>query len=375
MLGKKLTGAVFLLMLFAAPCLIAAGGGTRALLRAAGSIYAPLGKLETAMTEQFPAADRLRKLEVSLSYMGGQKEQNGVFISGDSLTLDVQPKSLSVINDNTLAMIDFADEHQIPSYVMLIPTACAVQQSKVPYDKVAPLYNQRQLIDDVYRRVSGRVTAIDVYPTLFNHQDEYIYYNTDNTITGLGGYYIYSAAAKNLLRSNPRGLDQYEVEHLDYNYYGDLYALSPYREVSADRVSVYSYVSRFQRDYIVTHYDASGIRRYYTLYPRFRAELGDSMAVVLGGMSPVIDISIIGNTTNSKRLLLFGDRSVQGYVPFLLAHYERVTVVDTTQAAPEQLGRINLRDYSQVLFAWSVDHYVTADQLSLLDSLDAARGS
>ena len=226
MLGKKLTGTVFLLMLFAVPCLIAAGGGGRALLRAAGSIYAPLGKLETAMAEQFPAADRLRKLEVSLSYMGGQKEQNGVFISGDSLTLDVQPKSLSVINGNTLAMIDFADEHQIPSYVMLIPTACAVQQGKVPYDKVAPLYNQRQLIDDVYRRVSGHVTAIDVYPTLFNHQDEYIYYNTDNTITGLGGYYIYTAAAKNLLRSNPRGLDQYEVEHLDYNYYGDLYALS-----------------------------------------------------------------------------------------------------------------------------------------------------
>ena len=55
--------------------LIAAGGGGRALLRAAGSIYAPLGKLETAMAEQFPAADRLRKLEVSLSYMGGQKEQ------------------------------------------------------------------------------------------------------------------------------------------------------------------------------------------------------------------------------------------------------------------------------------------------------------
>lgn len=93
----------------------------------------------------------------------------------------------------------------------------------------------------------------------------------------------------------------------------------------------------------------------------------------LGGMSPVIDISIIGSTTNSKRLLLFGDRSVQGYLPFLLAHYERVTVVDTTQAAPEQLDRINLRDYSQVLFAWSVDHYVTADQLSLLDSLGAAQ--
>ncbi|MFR1109999.1 MAG: hypothetical protein ACLSDO_02525 [Anaerotruncus colihominis] len=75
MLGKKLTGTVFLLMLFAVPCLIAAGGGGRALLRAAGSIYAPLGKLETAMAEQFPAADRLRKLEVSLATWAGRRKR------------------------------------------------------------------------------------------------------------------------------------------------------------------------------------------------------------------------------------------------------------------------------------------------------------
>ena len=67
--------------------------------------------------------------------MGGQKEQNGVFISGDSLTLDVQPKSLSVINGNTLAMIDFADEHQIPSYVMLIPRHVPSSRARFPMTK------------------------------------------------------------------------------------------------------------------------------------------------------------------------------------------------------------------------------------------------
>ena len=41
----------------------------------------------------------------------------------------------------------------------------------MPYDSIAPLYNQPQLIDDVYRRVSGHVTAINVYPTLFNHPE------------------------------------------------------------------------------------------------------------------------------------------------------------------------------------------------------------
>lgn len=273
-MSKKLSGVVFLAAVFAVPLFLLLRGGGRPLWDAVAGESGTFAKLEQAFAEQFPSSDALRRLQVSLNYMGGGKEQNGVFISGDSLTLDVQPKSLSVINDNTLAMIDFADDYQIPSYVMLIPTACAVQQGKVPYDSIAPLYNQPQLIDDVYRRVSGHVTAINVYPTLFNHQDEYIYYNTDNTTTGLGGFYIYTAVAKKLgLR--PRALEDFSIEHIDYDYYGDLYALSPYREVSPDRVSVYNYNSQYQRSYTVTHYSADGTsRRYYTLYPKFKKELG-----------------------------------------------------------------------------------------------------
>ena len=79
--------------------------------------------------------------------------------------------------------------------------------------------------------------------------------------------------------------------------------------------------------------------------------------VAIGGNVPP-DVAL----ANAKKLV--------AHLPFETVP---VTVVDTTQAAPEQLDRINLRDYSQVLFAWSVDHYVTADQLSLLDSLGAAQ--
>ena len=372
-MSKKLSGVVFLAAVFAVPLFLLLRGGGRPLWDAVAGESGTFAKLEQAFAGQFPSSDALRRLQVSLNYMGGGKEQNGVFISGDSLTLDVQPKSLSVINDNTLAMIDFADDYQIPSYVMLIPTACAVQQGKVPYDSIAPLYNQPQLIDDVYRRVSGHVTAINVYPTLFNHQDEYIYYNTDNTTTGLGGFYIYTAVAKKLgLR--PRALEDFSIEHIDYDYYGDLYALSPYREVSPDRVSVYNYNSQYQRSYTVTHYSADGTsRRYYTLYPKFKKELGGTMDIPLGGISPVVDIDI-GNPSYINRLLIFGDRSVQSYLPFLLIYYEQVTLVDTATATPELLQSLRLGRYNQVLFAFSVDSYVSADQLSLLSELPAPPG-
>ena len=172
----------------------------------------------------------------------------------------------------------------------------------------------------------------------------------------------------------PRALEDFSIEHIDYDYYGDLYALSPYREVSPDRVSVYNYNSQYQRSYTVTHYSADGTsRRYYTLYPKFKKELGGTMDIPLGGISPVIDIDI-GNPSYINRLLIFGDRSVQSYLPFLLIYYEQVTFVDTATATPELLQSLRLGRYNQVLFAFSVDSYVSADQLSLLSELPAPPG-
>lgn len=366
---KRISGIAFLLILFAVPVLLLYTIGTKPLYRAATARSNPLNQLEETLTEQFPGADILRALQVSLSYAGGSKEQNGVFISEGKLMLDLQPKNLTLSNSNMLAMIDFAGISGRPSYVMLVPTACAIMQSSVPYAEVAPLYNQKQFIEDVYRRVSGHVTAINVYPTLFNHQDEYLYYNTANTLTGMGGYYVYAAAAPKLGISKVRGIEEFEVEHLDYQYYGDLYRRSPYRAVKPDRVSAYSF-SRSWRSYEVTHYDADGARRYYTLYPRFKQKLGDTMDVLLGGMSPVVDIRIGDPLNNRRQLLIFGDRSVQSYLPFLMINYERVTVVNTATVTPALLKKINVDSYNQVLFSYGVDSFMTADQLSVLNTLE-----
>ena len=371
---KRISGAIFLLMILAVPVMLLWNGGWQLLQRAATARTDPLGKVEQVTSEQFPWSSALKQLQVSVNYLAGGKEQNGVFISGNTLSLDVQPKDQETINKNTLSMVDFADDYQVPTYVMLIPTACAVQQERVPYAQVAPLYDQRMLIDDTYRLVSGHVTAIDVYPTLFSHQDEYIYYNTDNCTTGLGGYYIYEVAARRLGIARVRGMEEFSVEHLDYGYYGDLYEKSPYSAVEPDRVSAY-YFNKSWRSYTVTHYDRNGSRRYYTLYPKFRGELGDTMDILLGGMSPVIDIEI-GNSlysgqAYSSQLLIFGDRSVQSYLPFLLTNYERVTVVDTSSVTPAMLSEIDVEHYNQVLFAYSVDSFVSMDQMSVLSALPA----
>ena len=181
----------------------------------------------------------------------------------------------------------------------------------------------------------------------------------------MGGYYIYAVAAQKL-GLKPRGIHEFSVEHLDYNYYGDLYARSPYREIPPDRISAYS-MSKY---YTVTHYENDGrSRRYYTLYPQFREVLGDVKDVLLGGVSPIVTIDVGNAAESTRQLLIFGDRSMQSYLPFLLVHYPKVTFVDTASISPSLLEQVDVSRYNQILFAYMADSFIDSDQLSILSWL------
>lgn len=359
---RKLSGLFFILLIFGLSIFICINGGGR-IMAAFGAKEEQLQRAEAAVSQTFPGTLELQQFRVALNYLSGRKEQNGVYIAGDMLMKDVQPSNQNVINSNINSVLQLAKSMQRPTYLMLIPTSCAIVQSKVPYNDVAPLYSQRQLIDDVYRRISGNVTAIDVYPVLFNHQTEPIYYHTHNAPTGLGGYYIYTAVAKKFGLTNVHGLEQFSVEHIDTQFYGDLYKLSPFHSIEPDRVSAYQYAdaSGTRRGYTVTHYDTQGQRRYFTLYPRFKKELDGSLGTLLGGVSPIVDIQV-GKRQN-KNLLVIGDATMQSYLPFLLAHYGRVTFIDAARLTPQMMERIDVEDYGQLLIAFSVDSFIEARQL------------
>ncbi len=366
---KKILAGLMAMLLFAGPLTLTITNTWGYALR---QLFPQLVSQQT-LESQLEGVTRLRQGQFALNYLGGNKEQNGIFLGSDgALMLDMQPRDQETSNRNLLGILDFLEDHQRPTYLMLIPTACAIRQSNVPYSEVAPLYDQRQMIDDIYRRVSGQVTTIDVYPTLFRNQNEYIYYNTENNLTGLGGYYVYSAAARRLGQTHPRGIEEFSVRHLDENYYGSLYLQAPYFNTVPDRVSTYTF-SRYWRSYTVTKWDTDGgLRRYYTLYPQERQALAGAMGVLFGGESPITEISVgSGDTANNynQNLLIFGDQSVFSYLPFLLVSYERVTVVDTRSATRELLSQLDVSQYNQVLFSYLVDQFLNQDQMRALSSL------
>ncbi len=313
-----------------------------------------LSGVEDYLRRSLPGAQQLRMRVLDLRVAMGQTEQRGIFYTPQGLIKDLKVTAgQSVANSNTREIIRFAERHQKPVYTMLIPTACAIKQQWVP--QYAPLYNQKNFIEDTYRNFAGKVTVIDVYPTLFANRENYVFYNTDSNLTSYGGYLLYEAAAERM-KLTPYPLDQFEQRYLVHDYYGDLYQVWPQRTVQGDVLTTYRF-SDASIGHIVTHPQAKPPASYRTLYPAFKADTASPYSLYLGGYSPVIEIDTVGHS-HSARLLVFGDRTALSYLPFLSLHYAHITFIDPAALDKQQLAQLQVKEYDQVFFAYSLETYL-----------------
>ena len=162
----------------------------------------------------------------------------------------------------------------------------------------------------------------------------YTYYRTESNLTGLGGYYLYTALAARL-GLTARALSDFDIEHLAQDYYGDLYQRSNYKGIRPDLITLYRF-SRYDRQYLLTHTDNGETRQYSTLFPTHLAALDSPVSVLLGGIGQRLDLSVVSPFEES--MLVFGDETAIAYLPFLSVHYGQVTLIDLSRATPEQLA-------------------------------------
>lgn len=73
---------------------------------------------------------------------------------GDTMLMkNVQPPDDEISYQEQAVDIDLASFQEHPTYVMLLPTACAIKQQELP--EYINLFNQRSYIDSVYTEMSG----------------------------------------------------------------------------------------------------------------------------------------------------------------------------------------------------------------------------
>jgi hypothetical protein len=82
---------------------------------------------------------------------------------------DIKVIDEDIAVDNINVVLNLAEEMKFPVDFMLIPTACAIRQEYIP--NYAEIYNQKQYIDQVYKRFSGVLNCIEVYQQLLNNRN------------------------------------------------------------------------------------------------------------------------------------------------------------------------------------------------------------
>jgi hypothetical protein len=181
-----------------------------------------------------------------------------------------------------------------------------------------------------------------------------------------------------------RVFSRYAVQYLDYDFYGDLYSAplagtgraagvpEPLQNLKPDILSLYRY-SDSPREYTVTRSGEGETLTYHTLYPMQKMLLGSPTDVYLGGPSPRIDIATSMNTAseNKTRLLVFGDKTAAAYLPFLLNHYQEVTLHDLSLMDESEIQALRPDLYDKVVFAYSIESYIHSnDHIARINGID-----
>ncbi len=313
-----------------------------------------LEDLEKAMGQSIPFSEELSDLAVQIKTKGGAREFDDIFIGDDILVEDIGYPNEEQMNKNISTLLKFSENSRIPTYVMLLPTKCAIKQNEIP--QAAPLFNQKQFIEKTYNNLLGKATVVDVYPALFSKLNEDLYYKTDPGFTALGGYTVYEVLAQRL-DNIPKPQEDFDIQYITHDYYGETYQKSKWKSVSPDVIAVYRY-QKNNRNYMVTHNEEYQYS-YDSLYPEQMMQLSDDKDVLLGGNTG--DITIRSNLKNENTLLIIGDDSILPAVPFLAAHYSQIRFIDPTEMSSQELAQIDCFSYQRLLISYSVDTFIHDD--------------
>lgn len=245
------------------------------------------------------------------------------------------------------ALNNFADllPEDVKLYSLLAPTSAAWREEQ-PFRRLFP--NQQELIRSVWQRLDSRFTSIDIWPTLAEHRDEYLYFRTDHHWTAQAGYLAYRQAAL-AMGLSPVGLENYHLRDAGVDYLGSIYGATGSSSLipNADRIYYY------QLPYVVkyTYWDNQG-RPHESkgLYKAWWLDQPNKYAFFMGGDLPYIKLEMPEGFGNGRRLALIKDSYANTIIPFLTAHYQEIYVIDPRNSAFNAVDIIRDNQVDEVLF-------------------------
>ena len=301
---------------------------------------------ETWFSDRFYARENFIRLKNRTDIAMGKTEISDV-VTARGRMMELWNDQPAKTEKNLGAIANFSRSHRdTPVHVLLAPNAVSIYADTLPiYEAVG---NQREYITNCYNTLGKADTQIDtadVFDTLSNYKDDYIFYRTDHHWTSLGAYLAYRELAPHM-GFTPLNITDYTVEHAASDFRGTLYSKTLDNRVTPDTIDFYipSGFSATVKPFDKPEHDS--------LY--FREFLGkkDKYSAFLGANAPVVDIET--NVKNDKSLLIFKDSFSHSLVPFLCEHYNKITMLDMRYINTKYSDLVNVEEYNDVLFMYNV---------------------
>lgn len=310
----------------------------------------PSAKTEEAETEseETERQDKTRKDGTKQREIKQIQEQFGaVYIAEDTAfsLFGYNPDATEGYIDavNTLAG-RVGDDVKI--YNMVVPISSGVYLDAELQEELGSS-DQKEATRYIYDNLDAKVTAVDVFATLENHNDEYLYFRSDHHWTALGAYYAY-CEFMDIKGMKPTPVDSYETMTFD-NFLGTMYSYcnqAPALREHPDTVT--AYIPLATNDMKIQ--DTNGtIMDYKIITDVTDWNSAAKYNCFIGSDQPYGEIHNPQKSDGSSCLVI-KESYGNAFVPFLVDNYEYVYVVDYRFYPSGVTGLINEKGIKDVLF-------------------------
>lgn len=308
--------------------------------------------MNTYLNDQFVGRQYWVSGQSLLEYGLGKRELNGVYVAGDALYRHYPPENAAVSEANVKGINAFAEQYDIPTRVMLIPSSTYTHRDQLPL--FATSWDEGAFIRQMYGGLLESIEAIDLIDTLSGQSPEPVYYRTDHHWTSYGAWLGYQQYAERA------GLPQRESELvtslLSTDFLGTNHSRTGFPLVQPDTMELYqigdvvSYETYgiVDGDYVSTEFDSM-------YFPEF-LEQKDKYSYFLGYLQAYVTIHTGADT--DRTLIIFKDSYAHCFVPMLMADYSEIRLVDLRSLNADDYGAfVEAQRYDEALFLYSTDTF------------------
>ncbi len=231
----------------------------------------------------------------------------------------------------------FGGNHQLAKYFAKVVDKYAIQNPDVKvYAAVVPS-NAEFYLPQKYQKLKRSECAnieatnqalakgigVDICKEIYNHLDEYLYFNTDHHWTGLGAYYGYVAWCK-AAGLEPISLDKMKRKVIK-NYYGTLYHLTQDPELARNKDSV-EYFKSDVKTKTLFWLENQMNKAYSGTYLVEFAGSATAFGVFLGADYPLMHIST--DLQTNRNCLIIKNSYGNPFTTYLVNHFDNIYAID-----------------------------------------------